>query len=180
MRSFGLRILVELNRSRGVRYSKDAIEEMQFLQIEAVKDRIAPQQRLYREALGNSLLPIARIKTDRCSVPRPRFPSLVVAVAFPKTEFFGFCKLQAVNPFSAFPSVQVGNYEPHWAAVVCRQRFAEEGVGEKVFFSEEVGDRNVSSVAAVAVFQDVQSFRIDFYVVHKICDFDSRPLHVEF
>ena len=47
MRSLGIRILVELNRSRGVRYPKDAIDEMQFLQIEAVKERIAPQGRLY-------------------------------------------------------------------------------------------------------------------------------------
>ena len=50
MRSCGLRILVELNRTPGVRYPQDGIEKMQFPQIEAVKDRIAPQQRLYRES----------------------------------------------------------------------------------------------------------------------------------
>ena len=72
MRSLGLRILVELNRYRGVRYPKDAIEGMQFPQTETVKDRIAPQQRLYREDLAPSLLPIARIKKDRCSVPLPK------------------------------------------------------------------------------------------------------------
>ena len=46
MRSLGLRILVELNRARGVTYPKDAIEEMQFPQTEAVKERIAPQLKI--------------------------------------------------------------------------------------------------------------------------------------
>lgn len=44
MRSLGLRILVQLSRYGGVRYPKDAIDEMRFLQIEAVKERIAPPQ----------------------------------------------------------------------------------------------------------------------------------------
>ncbi|MEG4303034.1 hypothetical protein [Microcoleus sp. D3_18a_C4] len=41
-----------------MRYPKDAIDQMQFLPIEAVKDRIAPQPRLYREGMAPSLLPI--------------------------------------------------------------------------------------------------------------------------
>lgn len=90
MRSLGLRILVELNRARGVRYPKDAIEEMQFPQIEAVKDRIASQQRLYREALGKSLVPIARIKTNRCSVPLPKVRPACGSRCVPKNRVLRF------------------------------------------------------------------------------------------
>ena len=90
MRSLGLRILVELNRSRGVRYPKDAIEEMQFPQTEAVKERIAPQQRLYREAVAESLLPIDRIKTDRCSVPLPKVRPAGDSRCVPKNRVLRF------------------------------------------------------------------------------------------
>lgn len=48
----------------------------------------------------------------------PRFPTFVVAVAFPKTQFGCFCKLQAINPFGAFPSIEVWDYQPHRATVV--------------------------------------------------------------
>lgn len=90
MRSLTLRILVELNRARGVRYPKDAIDPMQFLQIEAVKERIASQQRLYREALAPSLLPIARIKTDRCSVPLPKVRPAGDSRCVPKNRVLRF------------------------------------------------------------------------------------------
>jgi len=79
---------------------------------------LAPQQIRYIEALGKSLLRSTASKQTAVAFLGPRFAPPVVAVAFPKTEFFGFCKLQPVNPFSAFPSVQVGNYQPHGAAVV--------------------------------------------------------------
>lgn len=90
MGSLGLRILVELNRTRGVRYPKDAIDEMQFLPIAAVKERITPQQRLYREPLAPSLLPIARIKTDRCSVPRPKVHPADGSRCVPKNRVLRF------------------------------------------------------------------------------------------
>lgn len=90
MRSLGLRILVELNRSRCGRYPKDAIGEMQFLQIEAVKELIAPQQRLYREALAQSQLPIARIKTHRCSVPLPKVRPAGGSRCVPKNRVLRF------------------------------------------------------------------------------------------
>ncbi len=90
MRSLGLRILVELNRARGVTYPKDAIEEMQFPQTEAVKERIAPQQRLYREAVAQSLLPIDRIKTDRCSVPLPKVRPAGDSRCVPKNRVLRF------------------------------------------------------------------------------------------
>lgn len=90
MRSCGLRILVELNRTPGARYPQDGIEKMQFPQIEAVKDRIAPQQRLYREAVAPSLLPIARIKTDRCSVPLPKVRPADGSRCVPKNRVLRF------------------------------------------------------------------------------------------
>lgn len=90
MRSLGLRIWVKLNRARGVRYPKDAIDEMQFLPIEAVKERIAPPPRLYREALGKSLLAIDRIKTDRCSVPLPKVRPAGGSRCVPKNRVLRF------------------------------------------------------------------------------------------
>jgi|GEM_PF-2374780 len=90
MRSLGLRILVKLSRYGGVRYPKDAIDKMQFLQSEAVKERIAPPQRLYREALAPSLLPIERIKTDRCSVPRPKVRPAGGSRCVPKNRVLRF------------------------------------------------------------------------------------------
>jgi hypothetical protein len=114
----GLRLLVKLNISQAVSSGKDAIDDMKGEKIEAVKERISSQQIAYIEALGKSLRRSTASKQTAVAFLGPRFAPPVVAVAFPKTEFFGFCKLQPVNPFSAFPCVQVGNYQPHWAAVV--------------------------------------------------------------
>ena len=104
-----LRILIKLEGGLAVKAPKKAIE-MRFPQIEAVKERIAPQQIPYIEALASPNRDRLASKQTAVAFLSPRFAPPVVAVAFPKTELFSFCKLQAVNPFSAFPGVQVRNY----------------------------------------------------------------------
>lgn len=102
-------ILIKLQGGLAVKAPKKAIG-MRFPQIKAVKERIAPQQIPYIEALASPNPDPSKSKQTAVAFLCPRFAPLVIAVAFPKTEFFGFCKLQPVNPFSAFPGVQVRNY----------------------------------------------------------------------
>ena len=86
----GLRLLAKLNISQAVISRKDAINEMKGEKIEAVKERISSQQIAYIEALGKSLLPIDRIKTDRCSVPRPKVRRAGGSRCVPKNRVLRF------------------------------------------------------------------------------------------
>ncbi len=76
--------------SQAVSSGKDAIDKMQWEKIEAVKERISSQQIAYIEALGKPLLPIDRIKTDRCSVPRPKVRPAGGSRCVPKNRVLRF------------------------------------------------------------------------------------------
>ncbi len=69
---------------------KDAIDDMEWEKIEAVKERISSQQIAYIEALGKSLLAIDRIKTDRCSVPLPKVRPAGGSRCVPKNRVLRF------------------------------------------------------------------------------------------
>ena len=90
VRSWGLRLLVKLNISQAVSSGKDAIDEMKWEKIESLKERISSQQIPYIEALGKSLFPIDRIKTDRCNVHLPKVRPAGGSRCVPKNRVLRF------------------------------------------------------------------------------------------
>ena len=68
----------------------------------------------------------------------PGFPALMVAILFPKAKFHLGGKLKPINPFRTFPGIEMGDNQPQRATMLRRQGFTKQGMGEKVFLSQEI------------------------------------------
>src|SRR5687768_11054456 len=80
----------------------------------------------------------------------PRVPVGVVPVHLPEPWLVVLHETEPAYPFGGLPEIEVRHQEARWAAVLGRERFAVEFPDDECLSIQQILDRKVGRIAAVA------------------------------
>src|SRR5688572_9700072 len=128
--------------------------------------------------LGTHLLHGARLLVG-VTLLRPRVGVHVVAVLLPEAGRVDVQELEGAQPLARLPEVELGQYEPHGAAVVGLERLAVVRQRQHHVVIAQVVERRVGGVVRVGVLQHPPRLRARPRLLEDEASGDTFPLVVQ-